>query len=163
MDQQVDFTDALTSPPPFLVGYPHADEVLDNLIDALRATEVHPDQAVQALAAEALDRVHAVQEAARRKLAAERRGLTAARLALIIQSVEIQFRFDRGTLLGRRRTQRIAMARQLAMYLCRSLTSASYPLIAQALNRDHSTAIWGAESIRCRMARDAASQFCEPA
>ena len=118
---------------------PQPDDIVDSLVEALRQMVAHPDTAFQTLAVEALDRVHAVQEAARRKLAAEGRGLTAARLALIIQSVEIQFRFERGTLLGRRRTQRIAMARQLAMFLCRSLTSASYPNIAEAFGWDHST------------------------
>ena len=135
---------------------PPPDDILDRLIEALRATVAHPDQAVQAFAADALDRVHSIQEAARRKVAAERCGLTAMRLALIIQSVECHFRLERGTILGRRRTQRIAMARQLAMFLCRSLTSASYPIIAAAFGRDHSTALHNCDLIRCRMAHDAA-------
>lgn len=133
-----------------------ADHVLANLVSALREAVSHPDPAFQHLAAETLDHIHQIQEQARRRLALQRRGLTVTRLAVIIETIELQFRFERGTLLGRRRTQRIAMARQLAMFLCRSLTSASYPIIAQAFNRDHSTAIWGADSIRCRMARDAA-------
>jgi chromosomal replication initiator protein len=136
---------------------PQPDDILESLISALRATVAHPDRAVQALAAEALDRVHAVQEEAKRKLAAQRRGLTVTRLALIIQSVECQFRLEPGTLLRRRRTQRIAsLARQLAMFICRSLTSVSYPQIAEAFNRDHSTTLYGYDSIRCRVARDSA-------
>jgi chromosomal replication initiator protein len=131
---------------------PQPDDILDSLISALRATVAHPDRA-----AEALDRVHAVQEEAKRKLAAQRRGLTVTRLALIIQSVECQFRLEPGTLLSRRRTQRIAsLARQLAMFICRSLTSVSYPQIAEAFNRDHSTTLYGYNSIRCRVARDSA-------
>jgi chromosomal replication initiator protein len=151
-----EFTDG-THQFPFPLSPDHPqlpDDILDSLIDALRATVAHPDASFQALAAATLDQVHEIQEAAKRRLAGQRRQLTIGRLGLIIQSVEAQFRLETGTLIDRRRTQRIVMARQLAMFLCRSLTSASYPVIAEALHRDHSSVIWGADSIRCRMARD---------
>lgn len=45
-------------------------------------------------------------------------------------------------LLGKRRTQNIAFARQVAMYLCRRLTACSYPEIGALFGgRDHSTVI----------------------
>jgi chromosomal replication initiator protein len=41
-----------------------------------------------------------------------------------------------------KRARAIALPRQIAMYLCRKLTSASYPEIGRALGgRDHTTAI----------------------
>jgi len=45
--------------------------------------------------------VHAVEEEAWRKLAAQRRGFTVARLSLIVESIECYCRLERGTLLGR--------------------------------------------------------------
>lgn len=136
---------------------PQPDDILDSLIEALQSAVGHPDRAVQALAMRTLDRVHAFQQHARRKLAVKgARSKLAAPLAPIIELVESQFRLERGTLAGRRRTQRIAMARQIAMLLCRSITAASYPVIAEAFNRDHSTAIHDCNLMRCRMARDTA-------
>ena len=45
-------------------------------------------------------------------------------------------------LLGKRRTQNIAFPRQVAMYLCRRLTTCSYPEIGVLFGgRDHSTVI----------------------
>ncbi|MDR1790765.1 MAG: chromosomal replication initiator protein DnaA [Propionibacteriaceae bacterium] len=41
------------------------------------------------------------------------------------------------------RTASIAMARQVAMYLCRALTDLSLPVIGTAFNRDHSTVLHG--------------------
>ncbi len=47
-----------------------------------------------------------------------------------------------GDLIGKRRTQNIAHARQVAMYLCRKLTGCSYPEIGALFGgRDHSTVI----------------------
>ncbi len=48
---------------------------------------------------------------------------------------------------GHSRRQRIAYARQLAMYLMRQITRASYPLIGDFFGRNHSTVIYACESI----------------
>ncbi len=56
---------------------------------------------------------------------------------------------------GRSRRQRIAYARQLAMYLMRQITRASYPLIGDFFGRNHSTVIYACESIRARLPFDA--------
>src|SRR5260370_2228584 len=56
---------------------------------------------------------------------------------------------------GRSRRQRIAYARQLAMYLMRQITRASYPLIGAFFGRNHSTVIYACESIRARLPFDA--------
>jgi chromosomal replication initiation ATPase DnaA len=49
-----------------------------------------------------------------------------------------------------KRPQHIAYARQLAMYFCRELTGLSFPVIAEAFNRDHSTVIHGCNRIAAR-------------
>jgi chromosomal replication initiation ATPase DnaA len=54
---------------------------------------------------------------------------------------------------NKRRTARIAFARQVAMFICRHVTACSYLTIAEAFERDHSTCIQGSDLIRCRIAR----------
>jgi len=56
---------------------------------------------------------------------------------------------------GRSRRQHIAYARQLAMYLMRQITRASYPLIGAFFGRDHSTVIYACQSMRWRLPFDA--------
>jgi chromosomal replication initiator protein len=48
---------------------------------------------------------------------------------------------------GERRVKHVAHARQVAMYLCRTLTRDSFPEIGKRFNRDHSTVITSVEKI----------------
>ena len=49
---------------------------------------------------------------------------------------------------SKRRTKDLALARQMAMYLCRKHTSTSYPAIGAAFGgRDHSTVIHASKTI----------------
>jgi len=57
---------------------------------------------------------------------------------------------------SRRRTQRVAVPRQLAMYLCRRLTRASYPRIGELFGRDHSTVMHATDATERRCKTDAA-------
>jgi len=57
----------------------------------------------------------------------------------IIDHVEQEFRLESGTLQSRCKTQRIALARQIAYYLCRTITGSSFPTIGEAFGRDHSS------------------------
>ena len=57
-------------------------------------------------------------------------------------------------LTSKRRPQAISMPRQIAMYLCRSLTSASLPEIATAFAKTHATVLHGCRAIEKRMAAD---------
>ena len=58
-------------------------------------------------------------------------------------------------ILGKRRTQNIAFARQVAMFLCRKHTSCSYPEIGSLFGgRDHSTAIHAQRVIDERQKKD---------
>lgn len=55
--------------------------------------------------------------------------------------VEKNFNVDHGEILGKQRSKRISHARQVAMYLCRVMTQASYPDIGKAFNKDHSSVV----------------------
>lgn len=58
-------------------------------------------------------------------------------------------------LLGPRRNRAVAMARQVAMYLVRDLTSLSLPQIGRALgDRDHTTVMYGVEKIAALFEKD---------
>jgi chromosomal replication initiator protein len=72
-------------------------------------------------------------------------GLTADQ---IIQSVADQFHIEEERLVGRGRAHDVALARQVAMYLLRTETSASLPAIGEMLGgRDHTTIMYGCEKI----------------
>jgi chromosomal replication initiator protein len=60
---------------------------------------------------------------------------------------------------SKKRTQHIAFCRQVAMYLCRKLTDASFPAIGDAFGRDHSTVIHAHNLIGRRIANDSAFRF----
>src|SRR5713101_3794654 len=57
---------------------------------------------------------------------------------------------------SKKRTQHIAFCRQVAMYLCRKLTESSFPAIADAFGRDHSTVIHACHLIARRVGNDSA-------
>jgi|GEM_PF-2463742 chromosomal replication initiator protein len=59
---------------------------------------------------------------------------------------------NRGALLSARRDQHTAFARQLAMYLCRAVTRASFPVIGRFFGRDHSTVMHACKMVEARMA-----------
>jgi chromosomal replication initiator protein len=78
----------------------------------------------------------------------------ASQLAVIIDHVEREFRFQPGTLQSSVRTQHVAYARQVAMFLCRRLTTKSLPQIGAAFGRDHSTTHYACELISRRFNSD---------
>lgn len=57
---------------------------------------------------------------------------------------------------SKKRTQHIAFCRQVAMYLCRKLTTSSFPTIGEHFGRDHSTVIHAHNLISRRVAADSA-------
>jgi len=58
------------------------------------------------------------------------------------------FGLSRAHLLGRGRSQNVALCRQVAMYLVRELIGLSYPQIGQAFGgRDHTTALYAVEKL----------------
>ncbi len=57
---------------------------------------------------------------------------------------------------SKKRTQHVAFCRQVAMYLCRRITSNSFPSIGEHFGRDHSTVIHAVNLIERRVNNDAA-------
>lgn len=65
------------------------------------------------------------------------------------------FRIRPNDLRSKRRTRTVALPRQVAMYLCRRYTNASFPVIGDRFGgRDHSTVIHAAQVIERRLRED---------
>jgi chromosomal replication initiator protein len=67
-----------------------------------------------------------------------------------------RFRIGLEDLKSKKRTQRVAFCRQVAMYLCRKITSSSFPHIGAHFGRDHSTVIHAFNLIERRVNNDLA-------
>lgn len=65
----------------------------------------------------------------------------------IIQVVASHSKIKVEDIIGKKRKQHIANARQIAMYLCRKLTDLSLPKIGEQFNRDHSTVLHACNKI----------------
>lgn len=65
----------------------------------------------------------------------------------IQREVARYFRIPVDELKGERRVKHVAHARQVAMYLCRTLTAASLPEIGKKFNKDHSTVLTSVRKI----------------
>jgi chromosomal replication initiator protein len=81
--------------------------------------------------------------------------------AITIESIQKAvcdfFRIRPNDLRSKRRTRTIALPRQVAMYLCRRYTNASFPVIGDRFGgRDHSTVIPAAQVIERRLREDPA-------
>jgi chromosomal replication initiator protein len=77
----------------------------------------------------------------------------------IQKTVSDFFHIRLADLKSKKRTQHIAFCRQVAMYLCRKMTDASFPVIGEAFTRDHSTVIHAHNLIARRIASDSAFRF----
>ena len=122
---------------------PPADEVVNNLLAALRATvSLPPNPAIAGLAKRTLAEIARIQGV--------------VDLGEISDFVAMRFRLAPDQLTGKSRIQRVAFARQLAMFLCRKLTNSSFPTIGEHFGRDHSTVIHALNLVERRVASDAA-------
>jgi chromosomal replication initiator protein len=74
----------------------------------------------------------------------------------IQKTVSDFFHIRLADLKSKKRTQHIAFCRQVAMYLCRKLTDASFPTIGEHFGRDHSTVIHAHNLILRRVTSDPA-------
>ncbi len=80
------------------------------------------------------------------------RGIT---IETVQDVVSRYFHVERDELLSKSRTRHIAHSRQIAMYLCRQLTDASFPVIGDRFGgRDHTTVIHATRVIDERMRQD---------
>lgn len=68
--------------------------------------------------------------------------------------VSSYFSIKKADLLGKKRKIQFAFPRQIAMYLCRDLISESYPQIAAAFTRDHTTILHAYEKISKEMEKN---------
>ena len=67
---------------------------------------------------------------------------------LVVEMVARAFGIDADQILGRDRSRKVALPRQIAMYLLREESSASLPQIGDALGgRDHTTVMYGCDKI----------------
>ena len=73
----------------------------------------------------------------------------------IITAVAKALRVTVEQIKSRRKTQHVAFARQVAMYLAREMTDLSFPEIGAAFGRDHSTVIHAHNLIAARAKGDA--------
>ena len=103
-----------------------------------------------------LSEARRIQEASRRRLAAQQAELTTKQLELLVEQIACVLRVEADKLRRHARQQHPAFQRQIAMNLVRRITSASYPAIAAAFGRDHSSVIHGCHLIERRLERDPA-------
>ncbi len=126
------------------------------------STEVPSNESIATLAAVLADLAAGTGtpppfvDLATRTLAELCRIRAAGSLANISDLVAREFRLRPGALQSRTREQRIAFARQLAMYLCRKITGKPFPTTGRHFDRDHSTCIHACNLIERRIQRDAA-------
>ena len=70
----------------------------------------------------------------------------------IIKAVSAYYKISADDLSGSSRAQAIALARQVAMYICREQTSLSLPKIGQLFgNRDHTTVMYACKKVNLLM------------
>lgn len=73
---------------------------------------------------------------------------------VIQRAVAEYFDIRLGDMTGRQRPQSIALPRQVAMYLCRTLTNQSLPTIANGFGRNHATVIHACRVVEEKMKND---------
>jgi chromosomal replication initiator protein len=59
-----------------------------------------------------------------------------------------------GDLVGPKRPQNIAWPRQVAMYLARTMTNQSFPVIGDAFSRNHATIVHACQLVERRQTED---------
>jgi chromosomal replication initiator protein len=75
------------------------------------------------------------------------------RMDLIQEAVARHYSISLDELVGEKRTKRVVMPRQVAMYLCRELTDSSLPAIGRAFGgRDHTTVLYAVQKVTKQMA-----------
>jgi len=75
------------------------------------------------------------------------------RIAEIVSVVCQKYQISRNELVSTRRYKRLCQPRHLTYYLCRELTTTSFPMIGRLLGgRDHTTILHGCNKIDARMA-----------
>ena len=133
-------------------------EVLEQLVDRTPGSVRELEGAVNTLAASAGQRLaELTADEASVLLGAALRGGPERRITVdeIQKTVAEHFNLKQADLLSERRTRIIARPRQIAMYLCKQLTTRSYPDIGRRFGgRDHTTVLHGVRRIEEMMPAD---------
>jgi chromosomal replication initiator protein len=124
-------------------GQINIDELVDECERVLRRVAALPVEASP------------VVEIARHTLVQVERVRRMPDLAEVLSYVAQGFHISTEALLSKLRTQHIAFRRHVAMYLCRTVTHASFPAIGHYFKRNHSTVMHACRVIAERMATDA--------
>jgi hypothetical protein len=83
----------------------------------------------------------------------KRKGEVYPRLSWIVEATARYFDISTAELIGQSRAYRVCIPRQIAMYLCRDVTTRSTTEVGVALGgRDHTTIMHGVAAIKRRMA-----------
>ena len=88
-------------------------------------------------------------------------GVKVADIPLIIKEVERYFSLSDGALVSKKRSQDIALPRQIAMYLCREILDSSFPKIGDEFGgRDHTTVMHSVKKIQKELKEDKNMKTC---
>ena len=88
-------------------------------------------------------------------------GVKVADIPLIIKEVERYFSLSDGALISKKRSQDIALPRQIAMYLCREILDSSFPKIGDEFGgRDHTTVMHSVKKIQSELKEDKNMKTC---
>jgi chromosomal replication initiator protein len=132
--------------------------VLEQLVDRTPGSVRELEGAVNTLAAAAGQRLSTVTiEEAQNLLGASIRSGPERRITVdeIQKTTADHFAMKQVDLLSERRTRAVARPRQIAMYLCKQLTTRSYPDIGRRFGgRDHTTVLHGVRKIEELLATD---------
>lgn len=138
-------------------GEPEA-AVLEQLVERTPGSMRELEGAVNTLAAAAGPRLASLGvDEARALLGMAQRGGPERRITVdeIQKATAEHFALRQADLLSERRTRAIARPRQIAMYLCKQLTTRSYPDIGRRFGgRDHTTVLHGVRKIEELMPKD---------
>lgn len=138
-------------------GEPEA-AVLEQLVERTPGSMRELEGAVNTLAAAAGRRLASLGvDEARALLGMAQRGGPERRITVdeIQKAAAEHFSLRQADLLSERRTRAIARPRQIAMYLCKQLTTRSYPDIGRRFGgRDHTTVLHGVRKIEELMPKD---------
>jgi chromosomal replication initiator protein len=73
----------------------------------------------------------------------------------IVETVASEFNLSREEILSRNRSRKVALPRQIAMYLLRDVVNASFPQIGETMGgRDHTTVLYAYEKVGDMIERD---------
>lgn len=140
-----------------LVEGPAAPEVLMHLVDRTPGSIRELEGALNTLAAVAGQRLTRLgpDEAAALLSTSFRAGERRITVDEIQKTTADHFGLKQADLLSERRTRAVARPRQVAMYLCKQLTTRSYPDIGRRFGgRDHTTVLHGVRRIEALIPQD---------